>query len=288
MTANTAEFGLSHVSVGDRRQPLSRISVAPESDTRSGRSATSAAGEDHPAAGIYDKGLAVSLRQVSKSYGARQVLHDIDLDIPAGQFVAIVGRSGGGKSTLLRLLSGLDLPTSGDIFIEDRPIDGLQASVRLLFQEARLLPWQRVLSNVGIARGPDWRKNALAALTDVGLADRAGDWPAVLSGGQRQRVALARALVNRPGILLLDEPFGALDALTRLEMHDLVKRIRRHHRFTAILITHDVHEAIALADRVLVLRDGGLAFDQIVRRTDAQALDAKDAASLEADILRVV
>jgi len=186
------------------------------------------------------RGLAIEVRGASKAFGARQVLNDLDLEIGAGEFVAVIGRSGCGKSTLLRLVAGLDRATSGSIAIDGRSVESLQRNVRLLFQDARLLPWQRVLNNVGIARGKDWRETAMSALTDVGLADRAGDWPAVLSGGQRQRVALARALVSRPGVLLLDEPFGALDALTRIEMHRLLDRIWREHGFTTLLITHDV------------------------------------------------
>ncbi|MBV9824505.1 MAG: ATP-binding cassette domain-containing protein [Alphaproteobacteria bacterium] len=207
------------------------------------------------------EGLPVALSGLVKRFGDRTVLHGIDLAIPAGQFVSIVGRSGGGKSTLLRLLTGLDKPSAGNIDIAGQPIDGLRREVRMLFQDARLLPWQRVLENVGIGREPGWRERAQAALDDVGLGDRASDWPAVLSGGQRQRVALARALVSRPGVLLLDEPFGALDGLTRREMHQLLTRIWQAHRFTILLITHDVAEAVTLADRVMVLRDGDIALD---------------------------
>jgi sulfonate transport system ATP-binding protein len=214
------------------------------------------------------------------------VLQTLDLAVPAGQFLAIVGRSGGGKTTLLRLVAGLDRPSRGEVAIGGRAVTGLQADVRLLFQDARLLPWQRVLGNVGIARMPGWREAANAALVDVGLADRAHDWPAVLSGGQRQRVALARALVSRPGVLLLDEPFGALDALTRIDMHRLVERIWQEHGFTTILITHDVAEAVALADRVVVLRDGRVAFDVAVTlpRPRREAADPA-AAALQARIL---
>lgn len=207
------------------------------------------------------EGQTIVLDGLSKSFGKREVLSDLDLTIPAGQFLAIVGRSGCGKSTLLRLIAGLDRASGGRITIDAAPIEALQPSVRLLFQDARLLPWQRVVGNVGIARINGWRDAAQAALEDVGLGDRANDWPAVLSGGQRQRVALARALVSRPRVLLLDEPFGALDALTRSEMHGLLERIWREHRFTTVLITHDVAEAVALADRVIVLRDGGVALD---------------------------
>jgi sulfonate transport system ATP-binding protein len=206
-------------------------------------------------------GLAVRLDKVGKRFGERAVLQDIDLAIPAGRFVAIVGRSGGGKSTLLRLLAGLETATSGDILLDGQPFAGLPQGVRMLFQDARLLPWQRVLDNVGVARGEGWRERAEQVLADVGLGDRGRDWPAVLSGGQRQRVALARALVSRPRLLLLDEPFGALDALTRMEMHGLLTRIWTRERFTTLLITHDVVEAVTLADRVLVLKEGRIALD---------------------------
>ena len=206
-------------------------------------------------------GLPISLSRVEKAFGALQVLKRIDLDIPAGQFLAVVGRSGGGKSTLLRLIAGLDRPTAGQVAIDRVEVNGLTPQVRLLFQEARLVPWQRVIENVGIARGPNWRDAAIETLAAVGLAGRDNDWPSVLSGGQRQRVALARALVSRPQILLLDEPFGALDALTRIEMHRLLEGIWRERGFTTVLITHDVAEAVALADRVLVLKDGAIALD---------------------------
>lgn len=216
----------------------------------------------HPHADLAGQGgLQVTLRAVRKSFDARLVLDDFHLDVLAGQFLAVVGRSGGGKSTLMRLVCGLDAPTSGRVAVDGRTVDGIDPRVRLLFQDARLVPWQRVLANVGIARGCGWQAAARAALADVGLADRGGEWPAVLSGGQQQRVALARALVSRPGVLLLDEPFGALDALTRIDMHELTERIWRDHRFTVVLITHDVAEAVALADRVVVLKNGRIALD---------------------------
>ena len=234
-------------------------------------------------------GLPVSLRGVSKAFGSRPVLGGIDLDIPAGQFVAVVGRSGGGKTTIMRLIAGLDAATSGAIIIDGSTVLGLQPGVRLLFQDARLLPWQTVISNVGIARSPGWREMSRRVLADVGLDGRENDWPSVLSGGQRQRVALARALVSRPGVLLLDEPFGALDALTRAEMHQLLARIWREHRFTTVLITHDVAEAVALADRVLVLRDGRIVRDTPIDlpRPRGEAV-AAEAARLAAAILKDV
>ena len=200
----------------------------------------------------------------------------------------MVGRAGGGKTTLLRLLTGLETPSRGSVLIDGNPVAGLQSQVRLLFQDARLLPWQRVISNVGIARKPGWREAALAALADVGLADRAHDWPAVLSGGQRQRVALARALINHPGVLLLDEPFGALDALTRQEMHQLVTQIWQTHGFTTVLITHDVREAVTLADRVLVLREGRIALDLPISNPRPRVAGNVDLAVLEATILKEV
>ena len=211
---------------------------------------------------------------------------DFDLSIPATQFIAIVGRSGGGKTTLLRLIAGLDAPTGGRVLVGGAPVEGLQRSVRLLFQDSRLLQWQRVIGNVGIAREPGWREIAQAALADVGLADRAHDWPSVLSGGQKQRVALARALVSRPAVLLLDEPFGALDALTRAEMHDLTSRIWVEHGFTTVLITHDVAEAVALADRVVVLREGRIALDlDVDLPRPRRGIGDATAARLQAEIL---
>ena len=239
-----------------------------------------------PAPSVW-RGASVRLSAVTRSFGARPVLRRLDLDVPAGQFVAVVGRSGGGKTTLLRLVSGLDTPTSGDVFVGDGRVGGLMPQVRLLFQEPRLVPWQRVLGNVGIARGPAWRENAYAALRDVGLADRHRDWPSMLSGGQRQRVALARALVSRPAFLLLDEPFGALDALTRAEMHRLTERIWTEHGFTAVLITHDVAEAVVLADRVLVLREGEIALDVAIDLPRPRA-DGSAVAELQRRILAAV
>jgi sulfonate transport system ATP-binding protein len=211
-------------------------------------------------------GLPIHVEGVGKSYGSRHVLRDVNLQVRPGEFVALVGRSGCGKSTLLRLLAGLEVPTSGRLHFDAE--NGPRAAggdVRIMFQDSRLLPWKRVLDNVALGLdASDARERALEALAQVGLADRANEWPAVLSGGQRQRVALARALVHRPRLLLLDEPLGALDALTRIEMHGLIERLWREQGFTAVLVTHDVGEAVALADRVLLIEDQHLAFDERV------------------------
>lgn len=209
-------------------------------------------------------GVSITARSLAKSFGAKQVLRGLDLRVSAGQFVAVVGRSGCGKSTLLRLLAGLDQPDAGRISFGDWPAAEARGVARVMFQEPRLLPWASVLANVevglGRARGSG-RRLALDALASVGLADRVGDWPSALSGGQRQRVALARALVSRPRFLALDEPLGALDALTRIEMQHLLEAAWRRERFTAILVTHDVTEAVALADRIVLLEDGAVALD---------------------------
>ncbi|WP_349742430.1 ATP-binding cassette domain-containing protein [Roseateles cavernae] len=204
-----------------------------------------------------EAGVALRLEGLSKRYGERQVLQALDLQIRPGEFVAIVGRSGCGKSTLLRLLAGLETPSGG-------AISGLAGhDTRFMFQDARLLPWARVVDNVALGlQGSDVRGRAEAALAQVGLAERGSDWPARLSGGQRQRVALARALIHAPRLLLLDEPLGALDALTRIEMQTLIEGLWLRHGFTALLVTHDVSEAVALADRVLLIEDGRVALDE--------------------------
>ncbi|WP_413733882.1 aliphatic sulfonates ABC transporter ATP-binding protein [Sodalis sp. RH21] len=207
------------------------------------------------------RGIALAIRQIDKSFHGRRVLEDITLDIPAGQCVAIVGRSGCGKSTLLRLLAGLEQPNRGELLAGNTPLRTAQGEMRLMFQDARLLPWKKVIDNVGLGLGKGWQARALAALDTVGLAGRAGDWPAALSGGQKQRVALARALIHRPRLLLLDEPLGALDALTRIEMQQLIETLWQQQGFTLLLVTHDVHEAVTLADRVILLDGGHVGLD---------------------------
>jgi sulfonate transport system ATP-binding protein len=210
------------------------------------------------------RGLAISLRGIGKRYGARAVLRDIDLDIAPGQFIAIVGRSGSGKSTLLRLLAGLEQPDSGTVLLGGRRPAEASAALRIMFQDGRLLPWRSVADNVALGLPRAALHRATEALASVGLADRARDWPRVLSGGQKQRVALARALAAEPGLILLDEPLGALDALTRLDMQALIEDIWRRIGFSAVLVTHDVAEAALLADRILLIEDGGIALDLTV------------------------
>jgi len=201
---------------------------------------------------------AVRLRRFTRRFGETVVLKELDLEIAPGEFVALLGRSGSGKTTLLRTLAGLD-PVDG----QDVVTPGGRAVV---FQDPRLLPWKRVWRNVALGlSGSDARDRARAALTEVGLGHRLDVWPATLSGGEAQRTALARALVREPQLLLLDEPFAAVDALTRIRMHDLVLSLWRAHRPAVLLVTHDVDEAITLADRVLVLDDGRIAGEERIR-----------------------
>ena len=206
------------------------------------------------------RSVGIDIAGLSKRYAQRVVLDGLGLHIRAGQFVAIVGRSGCGKSTLLRLVAGLESPSAGRVEFE-RDAGAAVPDIRIMFQEARLLPWKRVLDNVALGLPKDKQGDARRALEQVGLAERAHDWPAVLSGGQRQRVALARALVHEPQLLLLDEPLGALDALTRIEMQQLIEAVWRARGFTGVLVTHDVDEAVALADRVVLIEDGRIVLD---------------------------
>ena len=207
-------------------------------------------------------GVRLQANGLGKTYGQRRVLQGTELLIEPGEFVAIVGRSGCGKSTLLRLVAGLEPATQGQLQIDGQAVTGLSEHTRIMFQEARLLPWRRVLDNVALGLPPRQRGNAARVLAQVGLGEREQEWPARLSGGQRQRVALARALVHKPRLLLLDEPLGALDALTRIEMHELIEALWKSNGFTALLVTHDVQEAVALADRVILIEDGAIALDE--------------------------
>ena len=207
------------------------------------------------------QGIEIQAWDLTKQFAGVAVIKSLNLAIKSGEFVAIVGRSGCGKSTLLRLVAGLETPSNGGVLLDELPIARLSSTVRVMFQDARLLPWQRVIENVGLGLRDDWRSPAHWALQQVGLDHRAKDYPSILSGGQRQRVALARALVSNPRLLLLDEPLGALDALTRLEMQGLIENLWQEQGFTALLVTHDVEEAIALADRVIVIAEGAIALD---------------------------
>ncbi|MFF4397350.1 ABC transporter ATP-binding protein [Streptomyces sp. NPDC001480] len=191
----------------------------------------------------------VVVEQVVRRFGDRVVLDHLDLTIDEGELVILLGPSGCGKSTLLRLLAGLDRPDGGRVEVP--------AKRAIVFQADRLLPWQQVLRNVTLGLyGPDAEQRARDVLAEVGLSGREKAWPKELSGGEAQRVSLARALVSEPELVLLDEPFAALDAITRLRMHDLLRALRAKHHAAMLLVTHDVDEAIALADRIVVMSNG--------------------------------
>ena len=221
------------------------------------RSVKQAAGMAASGSAIATDGIAASVRDVSRRFGDRAVLDGLSLDIKAGEFVAMIGRSGSGKSTLLRALAGLDRDVSGSMAVAE--------PVAVAFQEPRLVPWKRVLDNITLGlRVPEPTRVATEALDEVGLTERISAWPLTLSGGEAQRVSLARALVRSPSLLLLDEPFSALDALTTISMHRLVLQLWERHRPAVLLVTHDVDEALALADRVLVLGAGRISYSATV------------------------
>jgi len=232
--------------------------------------------------------LALKLESVSKQFGDLTVLENLNLEIEPGSFVAIVGRSGCGKSTLLRLISGLDRPDTGAVYYDNQIHRRLNGDARVMFQEARLLPWKKVLDNVCLGLCGQRKDRAQEALQHVGLESKAREWPSVLSGGQRQRVALARALVHEPRLLLLDEPLGALDALTRIEMQRLIEKIWLETGFTAILVTHDISEAITLADRVILLDGGKIDLDVTIDLPRSRHRDHPKWIELEEEILNRV
>jgi len=223
------------------------------------------------AGGLNKTDSVVRVRALHRAFGARTILDGIDLDIRRGEFVALLGRSGSGKSTFLRALANLDHEVQGDGELR------VPEKLSVVFQDARLLPWKRLLDNVAYGlRGSDPRGRATAALAEVGLAGRETAWPAELSGGEQQRVALARALVREPELMLADEPFGALDALTRLRMHALLRRLCDAHQPAVLLVTHDVDEAIHLAQRIIVLDQGRLSVDvQVGLPTEGGAREAR-------------
>jgi sulfonate transport system ATP-binding protein len=224
------------------------------------------------------KVASVRAEGVRRSFGDRVVLEGLDLDLAASEFVVLLGPSGCGKSTLLRLLAGLDRPDSGTVTVP--------RARAIVFQNPRLLPWQRVWRNVTIGLdGPDAKRVALDVLAEVGLGERATAWPKTLSGGEAQRVALARALVAEPDLVLLDEPFAALDAITRLRMHDLVRGLRRRHNAAMLLVTHDVDEAIALADRIVVMRGGRIGAEHRVPLDAEQRVRGYHREELRAQLL---
>ncbi|MEA2210652.1 MAG: sulfonate transport system ATP-binding protein [Solirubrobacteraceae bacterium] len=217
---------------------------------------------------------AAAVSGLTRRFGDRHVLDDLDLEIAAGEFVALIGRSGSGKSTLLRALAGLDGKVEGLVSVN--------GEVATAFQDARLVPWKRVRDNVTLGlRTTDPAQVANTVLDEVGLGRQAMAWPNTLSGGEAQRVSLARALAREPGLLVLDEPFGALDALTRIAMHRLVLGLWERHHPAVLLVTHDVDEALTLADRVLVLADG-----RIVHQSPISANRPRDRTSPEITDLR--
>ena len=225
----------------------------------------------------------VRVRNLVRRFTLKGVLNGVDLDIARGEFVALLGRSGSGKSTLLRAIAGLDHEAegSGELIAPER--------LSVVFQDARLLPWKRVLDNVVLGlSGPDARERGGRALAEVELAGRGRSWPYELSGGEQQRVALARSLVREPQLLLADEPFGALDALTRIRMHALLRKLSQAHHPAVLLVTHDVDEAIELADRVVVLDDGRLVADIAVGLPAGGAARAQRAAVLKARLLTLL
>ncbi|XXX72273.1 ABC transporter ATP-binding protein [Sorangium sp. So ce134] len=231
------------------------------------------------------KGARVVLDQLEKRFDDRPVLSGLHLDVRPGEFLTIVGRSGSGKSTLLRILCGLEQPTGGAARVEAQ--EG-GAAVRVVFQEPRLMPWRTVLQNVCIGLPKERHDRARDVLARVGLLDRQNDYPGVLSGGQRQRVALARALVHDPKVLLLDEPFGALDALTRIGAQRLVESLWAQHGFTAILVTHDVQEAVLLGDRVLVFDEGRITESVAVDLPRPRARELPEVGRLTGALLQAI
>ena len=210
---------------------------------------------------VNDQAIHIEINNVSKQFGEKEVLKNIQLSIEKGEFIAIIGKSGSGKSTLLRLVAGLETLTSGELLFNGVAANQSKANITMMYQDSRLLPWKKVIDNVGLGLDGDWKRRAEEVLDAVGLLSFKDQWPSTLSGGQKQRVALARALIHEPSLLMLDEPLSALDAFTRLEMQNLIESIWQRTGFTALLVTHDVREAIRLADRIILIQDGHISMD---------------------------
>ena len=212
----------------------------------------------------------VSITEVNKHFGKGlkrvDVLRDINLEIHAGEVLVLLGPSGCGKSTLLRLIAGLDSPSEGTVAVDGQEVSGVDSRCGFVFQEPRLLPWLNLQDNVSIgARGKRSQQEIVELLASVGLAGFEKYLPKQVSGGMAQRTALARGLAGHPGVLLLDEPFAALDALTRLLMQDLLLDVAGATGATVVLVTHDIDEALHLADRIVVLAERGRGIDEVVR-----------------------
>ncbi|WP_413804950.1 ABC transporter ATP-binding protein [Streptomyces sp. OE57] len=220
----------------------------------------------------------VEVRGLSRAFGDKTVLDGLDITIREGEFVALLGQSGCGKSTLLRILAGLDSETEGEVDVPER--------CSVAFQSPRLMPWLRVWHNVVLGLPDGDRALAGRYLAEVGIEEYAGAWPRTLSGGQAQRVSLARALVREPELLLLDEPFGALDALTRGRAQRLVADLWQRHGCSILLVTHDVEEALLLADRVLVMDGGRIAYEAEVGLARPRDLGSPDFVALRGELLR--
>jgi sulfonate transport system ATP-binding protein len=206
----------------------------------------------------------LKLEGVRKSYHLHPVLKGIDLSISQREFVSIVGKPGCGKSTLLRIIAGLEKVSEGVVKVNDEELTTINEKAKIVFQDSRLLPWKTIIQNVGLGLTGDWKPKATYVLNSLELQKRAENYPPALTEGQKQLVALARALVHEPHLLLLDEPLGALDALTRMEMQHQIESVWKENRLTTILTTHDVEEAVLLSDRVIVIRRGEVVMNKMI------------------------
>lgn len=232
-----------------------------------------------------DHSIQIDIEKASKSFGEKEVLRDVTLTINKGEFIAIIGKSGSGKSTLLRLVAGLETLTEGELRFNGVPSTQSTSNITMMYQDSRLLPWKKVKENVGLGLDGNWEEKAEKVLDAVGLLSFKDVWPSKLSGGQKQRVALARALIHEPSLLMLDEPLSALDAFTRLEMQNLIETIWSTSGFTALLVTHDVREAIRLADRIVLIEDGKIAMDIKVNAPRPRHMSENKLTLLEEEIL---